>query len=77
MFCHITENWSGRPLISRAVIVNLIGNTTTEAGLTINADLDNNSLPTGIEVSDQEMATISITKHKFHGDWNYTVALNR
>ena len=77
MFCHITENWRGRPLISRAVIVNLIGNTTTEAGLTINADLDNNSYPTGTEVSDQEMATISITKHKFHGDWNYTIAPNR
>jgi hypothetical protein len=57
--------------------VNLIGSTTTETGLTINADLDNNSYPIGIEVSDQEMATINITKHKFHGDWNYTIAPNR
>ena len=77
MFCHITENWRGRPLISRAVIINLIGSTTTEAGLTINADLDNNSYPTGIEVSDQEMAAINITKHKFHGDLNYTIAPDR
>jgi len=74
MFCNITENWRGRPLISRAVIVNLIGSTTTETGLTINADLDTNSYPTGINVSDQEMAAIHITAHKFHGDWNYTVA---
>jgi len=77
MFCHITENWRGRPLISRAVIINLIGSTTTETGLTINADLDTNSYPTGIKVSDQEMAAIHITAHKFHGDWNYTVTPDR
>ena len=74
MFCHITENWRGRPLISRAVIVNLIGNTTTEAGLTINAEFDTNRYPTGIKVSDEELAAIIITKHEFHGDWNYTIA---
>ena len=77
MFCNITENWRGRPLISRAVIINLIGSTTTETGLTINADLDTNSYPTGIKVSDQEMAAIHITAHKFHGDWNYTVTPDR
>ena len=77
MFCHITENWRGRPLISRAVIINLVGSTTTERGLTINADLDTNSYPTGIKVSDQEMAAIHITAHKFHGDWNYTVTPDR
>ena len=77
MFCHITENWRGRPLISRAVIVNLIGNTTTNEGLTINAQLDTNSYPKGIKVSDQEMATINIKEHKFHGDWNYTIAPDR
>jgi len=77
MFCHITENWRGRPLVSRAVIVNLIGNTTTNEGLTIKAKVDPNSYPKGIKVSDQEMATINIKKHKFHGDWNYTIAPNR
>jgi hypothetical protein len=77
MFCHITENWRGRPLISRALIINLIGNTTTSAGLTINAELDKNSYPKGIKVSDEEMATINITKHRFHGDWNYTIAPDR
>ena len=77
MFCHITENWRGRPLISREVIMNLIGSTTTEAGLTINADLDNNRYPKGIKVSEQEMAAIHITEHKFHGDWNYTITPER
>ena len=74
MFCHITENWRGRPLISRAFIINLIGNTTTDAGLTINAELDKNSYPKGIKVSDEEMTTINIKKHRFQGDWNYTIA---
>jgi len=77
MFCHITENWRGRPLISRAVIVNLIGNTTTEEGLTIDAEFDTNSYPRGIKVSDEEMTRINIKEHKFHGDWNYTIAPDR
>lgn len=74
MFCHITENWRGRPLLSRAVIVHLIGNTTTTGGLKINADLDPNGYPKGIKVSDDEMAKINIKKHRFHGDWNYTIS---
>jgi transposase len=74
MFCHITENWRGRPLVSQAVIVNLIANTTTNTGLTIKAQLDKNSYPIGIKVSDEEYATLNITKHRFHGDWNYTIA---
>jgi len=73
MFCHITENWRGKPLVSRAVIVNLIGNTTTRKGLTVLADLDTNSYETGIKVSDEEFATITLQRHKFHGDWNYTI----
>jgi hypothetical protein len=77
MFCHITENWRGRPLISRAVIINLIGSTTTDTGLTINTDLDTNSYPKGIKISDEEMAAINIKEHKFHGDWNYTIAPHR
>jgi transposase len=77
MFCHITENWRGRPLISRAVIVNLIGSTTTTAGLTINAEVDTSSYPKGIKISDEEMATINIKMHKFHGEWNYTITPDR
>ena len=73
MFCHITENWRGRPLVSRAVIVNLIANTTTDTGLTIKAQLDKNSYERGIKVSDEELAAVKIKRDKFHGDWNYTV----
>ena len=63
----------GRPLTSRAVVVNLIGNTTTEAGLEIRAELDENEYPAGIKVSDEELAQVRIKKHTFHGDWNYTI----
>src|SRR5918992_3110702 len=73
MFCHITENWRGKPLVSRAVIVNLIGHTKTRTGLTINAKLDDNAYPTGIKVSDVELAAVRIKRARFHGDWNYTI----
>src|ERR1700733_9931748 len=73
MFCHITENWRGRPLISRAVVVNLIGNTKTKTGLRINAELDTNTYKTGLKVTDEEFASIKITRSEFHGDWNYTI----
>lgn len=73
MFCHITENWRGRPLVSREVVVNLIGHTTTQTGLEIYSELDENSYPTGREVSDQQMESLSIKRDKFHGEWNYTL----
>ncbi len=73
MFCHITEHWRGKPLVSRAVIVNLIGNTKTRTGLTIQAALDENRYPTGSKVSDEELATVRLKRDKFHGDWNYTI----
>jgi hypothetical protein len=73
MFCHITQNWRGRPLISHEVIIQLIANTTTAAGLKIHAELDAGSYPTGIKVSDEELATLKIKRAKFHGDWNYAL----
>ena len=73
MFCHITENWRGRPLVSREVVVNLIGHTTTKTGLTIQSALDENSYPTGREVTDQQMESLAIKRDKFHGEWNYTI----
>jgi transposase len=73
MFCHITENWRARPLLSRTVVVNLIGHTTTRTGLTIQAQLDKGRYPKGIEVSDEEFAAIRIKADRFHGDWNYTI----
>ena len=71
MFSHITANWRGRPLISRQVVVNLIGNTTTKAGLKIKAALDENNYASGIKVSDEEVATLAIERDEFHGEWNY------
>lgn len=73
MFCHITENWRGRPLVSHTVIVNLIGHTTTLTGLRIKAQLDTRSYEKGVAVSDEEFARINIRKSTFHGDWNYTI----
>lgn len=77
MFCHITKNWRGRPLVSRAVVVNLIANTTTEAGLEIQAALDLNSYETGVKVSDEELAKVKLKKDQFHGEWNYTISPHR
>jgi len=72
MFCHITENWRGRPLRSLGVIVNLIGSTRTEAGLMIKAELDDRPYGIGIKVSDEQLAAVRIKKDDFHGEWNYT-----
>ena len=71
MFCHITANWRGRPLVSREVVVNLIANTTTHEGLRIMAVLDTNSYEQGIKVSDEELASLAIERDEFHGEWNY------
>jgi hypothetical protein len=73
MFCHITKNWRGRPLLSRGIVVNLIGNTRTKAGLHIQAELDSHAYPLGIEVSDQELAAVQLKADRFHGEWNYTI----
>lgn len=74
MFCHITQNWRGRSLTSRQIIVNLIANTTTTKGLKIRAKLDTKSYPTGVEVSDETYAALNIRPATFHGEWNYSVA---
>jgi Rhodopirellula transposase DDE domain len=73
MFCHITENWRGRPLVSRAVVVNLIGSTRTRTGLQIQAELDANTYEKGVKVTEQEMESVRLKRDKFHGDWNYRI----
>ena len=73
MFCHITENWRGRPLLSHQVVVNLIASTQTSRGLKIRAALDTKSYPTGIDVSDDDLASVKLTRDPFHGEWNYIV----
>lgn len=73
LFSHISMNWRAQPLISHEVIVDLIGSTTTQSGLRVEAQLDTNVYPLKIQVSDEEMAALRITPHDFHGEWNYTV----
>jgi hypothetical protein len=73
LFSFITKNWRGRPLTSYQVIVNLIANTTTKAGLVVKAALDTSRYETGISVSDEELARVKIIPAKFHGEWNYTI----
>jgi hypothetical protein len=76
LFCHITQNWRGKPLVSHQVIVSLIAKTTTRTGLRVRAELDTQHYPTGIKVSDTELAQVRINKDDFHGDWNYNIISN-
>lgn len=73
MFSQITKNWRGRPLLSRAMVVSLIGSTKTKTGLHIEADLDTSQYPTKKKVSDEELAAVQMKKDTFHGEWNYTI----
>jgi transposase len=73
MFCHITQNWRGRPLVSHEVIIQLIANTTTAQGLKIKAQLDSGTYPTGLKVSNQQLAAINLHPASFHGEWNYSI----
>ena len=77
MFCHITQNWRGRPLVSHEVIVNLIANTVTAQGLKIRAEIDTTTYPTGVKVTDEELASVRLRPANFHGDWNYSVLPTR
>jgi transposase len=73
LFSYISQNWRGRPLRSFQTIVSLIAATTTSAGLKVHAELNTESYPSGLKVSDQELAQINIRRDKFHGDWNYEI----
>lgn len=73
LFSYISMNWRGRPLVSLAVIVNLIASTRTREGLRVRCELDKGRYPKGQEVSDEQMATIRLVPHRFHPDWNYTI----
>jgi hypothetical protein len=73
LFAFITQNWRGTPLVSYAVILSLIAATTTETGLTVESELDTTRYPTGVTVSDAEMATIALERDAFHGEGNYTI----
>jgi hypothetical protein len=73
LFSFITQNWRGKPLVSHQAIVQLIAATTTATGLKVRSEIDPNTYPAGVKVTDDEMDAINILCHKFHGDWNYTI----
>jgi hypothetical protein len=73
LFSYITMNWRGRPLVSYQVVVNLIAATTTETGLRVQADLDTETYPTKVKVTDEQLANVDLHPHHFHGEWNYTI----
>jgi hypothetical protein len=73
LFSYISRNWRGQPLVSLAVIVNLIGRTRTAAGLRVRCELDRGAYPKGETITDAQMATLTLAPHRFHGDWNYTL----
>jgi transposase len=74
MFSFISMNWRGRPLVSYRTIIELISATTTAKGLKIRAEADRHRYETGTKVSDAELSAVPLTAHRFHGDWNYTIA---
>ena len=73
LFNFITQNWRGRPLTCYQVIVNLIGKTTSKAGLKVRAALDTGEYETGLKVTDEQLARVNSSPHEFHGEWNYTI----
>ena len=73
LFSQISMNWRGRPLVSHEVVVDLIGATTTRTGLKVHAELDRGFYPTGVKVTDAELGAVPLTRHDWHGEWNYTI----
>jgi len=73
LFSYISQNWRATPLVSYRVIVDLISATTTKTGLTVHCELDDTAYPKGINVSDEDMDAINMTRADFHGEWNYTI----
>jgi Rhodopirellula transposase DDE domain len=73
LFSFISQNWRGKPLVSHEVIVNLIAATTTTTGLTVVCQLDQNTSPAGVKVSQKAMEELHLQRDTFHGEWNYTI----
>ena len=73
LFCHITENWRGRPLVDHETVVQLIGGVRTQTGLVVRTELDTRDHPISIKADDNEMQRLLITTESFLGDWKYTL----
>jgi Rhodopirellula transposase DDE domain len=76
LFCHVTRNWQGQPLETYEIVVNLIGSTRTESGLTVHAELDAGKYEKGRKVTDEELDIVNIRPSRFHGEWNYVIRPN-
>lgn len=74
LFSFISMNWRGRPLTDIRTIVELIGATTTKSGLTVQAVYDDGWYEKGVKITDTQHDAIALTRHDWHGDWNYTIA---
>ena len=74
LFCHVRQNWRGKPLVSHDLIVKLIGSTTTRAGLKVKAALGTGRYDSGIKVTDEELGAVRIKRDEFHGEWNYSIS---
>ncbi len=73
LFSHIAMNWRGRPLVNLATIVSLIGATQSQSGLRVRSELDRRRYPGGVILTEAQMATVQLLRHRFHGEWNYTL----
>jgi hypothetical protein len=73
LFSFITQNWRGKPLVSFEVIASLIAATTTANGLKVHSELDTNTHPLGLKVSDRDLAPVRLRRDKLHGEWNYKI----
>jgi hypothetical protein len=73
LFSYIAMNWRGTPLVDFATIVSLIGSTHSTSGLRVRSELDRGCYPGGVAVTDAQLATVRLQRHRFHGDWNYTI----
>jgi hypothetical protein len=76
LFSHIAMNWRGKPLVSLAAIVSLIGSTKTEKGLRVRSEIDPGEYSTGVVITDAQMASVRLERDAFHGEWNYTIRPN-
>lgn len=77
LFCHVTRNWQGQPLETNEIVVNLIGSTTTNAGLKVHAELDPSKYEKGRKVTDEELDPVNLKPSGFHGEWNYVIRPTR
>ncbi len=73
LFCYISKNWAGQPLVDVETVVKLIRSTTTEKGLTVKCIFDENVYPTGIHVKDGQYNRVLIEQIDPMREWNYII----